>query len=81
MIFPFEKPFYAKYHSNADYVGHPLLDAVDIHLSENEEVRSLRQRHHLNEKPMLHSWRTAPAFCTYRKARTAVRTQYSHQIN
>lgn len=52
-ILPFEKPFYAKYHYNADYVGHPLLDAVDIHLSENEEVRSFRQRHHLNEKPII----------------------------
>lgn len=27
-ILPFEKPFYAKYDYNADFVGHPLLDAV-----------------------------------------------------
>jgi lipid-A-disaccharide synthase len=27
-ILPFEKDFYAKYDYNADYVGHPLLDAL-----------------------------------------------------
>ncbi|HTL81763.1 MAG TPA: lipid-A-disaccharide synthase, partial [Bacteroidia bacterium] len=27
-ILPFEKAFYAKYDYNADFVGHPLLDAV-----------------------------------------------------
>lgn len=52
-ILPFEKPFYAKYHYDADYVGHPLLDAIDVHLAESEEVRSFRQRHRLNEKPII----------------------------
>lgn len=27
-ILPFEKDFYTKYNYNADFVGHPLLDAV-----------------------------------------------------
>jgi lipid-A-disaccharide synthase len=28
VILPFEKDFYAKYHMNVHYLGHPLLDAV-----------------------------------------------------
>ncbi len=30
VLFPFEKPIYAKYGMDVDYVGHPLLDEVKI---------------------------------------------------
>lgn len=29
VILPFEQPFYAKHHYEVEYVGHPLLDAID----------------------------------------------------
>jgi lipid-A-disaccharide synthase len=32
-IIPFEKDFYKKYDYDVDYVGHPLLDVVDAHVS------------------------------------------------
>jgi lipid-A-disaccharide synthase len=46
-ILPFEKDFYAKYNYNADYVGHPLLDALrkyhDAKTTESPALTSLKQ--------------------------------------
>ncbi|MEI6347239.1 MAG: lipid-A-disaccharide synthase [Bacteroidota bacterium] len=46
-ILPFEKDFYAKYNYNADYVGHPLLDALrkyhDAKTTESPALISLKQ--------------------------------------
>ncbi len=43
-ILPFEKDFYAKYDYKADYVGHPLLDAIkhdEIEKIENKDLNNL----------------------------------------
>lgn len=46
-ILPFEKDFYAKYDYNADFVGHPLLDALrkyhDARISPSEDLSRLRE--------------------------------------
>ncbi|MFH0812418.1 MAG: lipid-A-disaccharide synthase [Pseudomonadota bacterium] len=36
VIFPFEKEFYEKAHIDVAFVGHPLLDSVQSHLSRDE---------------------------------------------
>jgi lipid-A-disaccharide synthase len=48
-IIPFEKDFYKKYDYEVDYVGHPLLDVVDSHIS-NLNFRTL---HGLDERPII----------------------------
>lgn len=39
VIFPFEKEFYEKAHIDVAFVGHPLLDSVQSHLSRDEAFR------------------------------------------
>jgi len=39
VILPFEKEFYADYDYNVDFVGHPLLDAIDTSLVESTTTR------------------------------------------
>jgi lipid-A-disaccharide synthase len=48
-IIPFEKDFYKKYDYDVDYVGHPLLDVVDSHIS-NPNFRAL---HGLDDRPIV----------------------------
>lgn len=48
-ILPFEVDFYKKYHYPVDYVGNPLLDAIDQH----EFNASFRQDNGLNERPII----------------------------
>src|SRR5574344_598045 len=52
-ILPFEKDFYAKYNYKADFVGHPLLDAVDSDLKQRDEVRNFRTINKLDERPII----------------------------
>lgn len=52
-ILPFEKAFYAKYNYNADYVGHPLLDAITENIKESEAVRNFREINKLDERPII----------------------------
>lgn len=52
-ILPFEKDFYAKYDYEADFVGHPLLDAVDSDLAQRDEVRNFRKINNLDERPII----------------------------
>ena len=52
-ILPFEKDFYKKYGYEADYVGHPLLDAIGPDIRESEEVRGFRIRNGLDERPII----------------------------
>lgn len=37
VILPFEKPFYAKHNYEVEYVGHPLLDAIEQYNAQPEE--------------------------------------------
>lgn len=47
VILPFEKPFYAKYDCDVDFVGHPLLDAVEQY---NTQIAPLSVK---TEKPVI----------------------------
>ena len=52
-ILPFEKEFYARYGYTADYVGHPLLDAIGPDLRDSEPVRNFRAINGLDERPII----------------------------
>ena len=52
-ILPFEQDFYARYGYRADFVGHPLLDAIDVDIRSQEEVRNFRENHHLDQRPII----------------------------
>lgn len=52
-ILPFEKDFYKKYDYDADFVGHPLLDAIDENIRESREVREFRADNNLDERPII----------------------------
>lgn len=53
VILPFEKQFYEKFNMHVDFVGHPLLDAIDQQkktLSNHEEFRT---KHQLDARPII----------------------------
>jgi lipid-A-disaccharide synthase len=52
-ILPFEKQFYAKYGYHADYVGHPLLDAIPEDISDSPAVRDFRKVNGLDGRPII----------------------------
>jgi lipid-A-disaccharide synthase len=52
VILPFEKSFYAQFDIEVDYVGHPLLDAIDQYQDKVEEL-DLREKHNLDERPII----------------------------
>jgi lipid-A-disaccharide synthase len=47
---PFEPEFYAKHHYKVEFVGHPLLDALD---DEPQEAEAFKAHHHLDERPIV----------------------------
>lgn len=49
VILPFEKEFYAQNGMNVDFVGHPLLDALNKH--QKPAVERFREINNLPEKP------------------------------
>lgn len=51
VILPFEKDFYAKYNYPVDFVGHPLLDALNS-LPELDQNK-FRKEHGLSDKPII----------------------------
>lgn len=53
VILPFEKDFYKEYDYEVDYVGHPLLDAIQKRASSKQVIDSLRSDLGLNEKPIV----------------------------
>ena len=52
-ILPFEKEFYARYGYSADFVGHPLLDAIDENIRESEAVVNFRKINGLDDRPII----------------------------
>jgi len=52
VILPFEKDFYQKFGMEVDFVGHPLLDAIDNYRKKaiNHDFKS---ENHLNDKPIV----------------------------
>ena len=51
VILPFEKDFYAKYGMNVDFVGHPLLDAIEQRKMPNES--EFRAKWNLDSRPII----------------------------
>lgn len=52
VILPFEKEFYAKFDIEVEYVGHPLLDAIDQYQEKIQEI-DLKEKHNLDERPII----------------------------
>jgi lipid-A-disaccharide synthase len=50
VILPFEKDFYSKYNYDVDYVGHPLLDAINL---DKEGIETLRASLGLDDRPVI----------------------------
>lgn len=51
VILPFEKDFYAKYDIEVDFVGHPLLDALQN--EEKTDRHRFIKEHNLSDKPII----------------------------
>jgi len=51
VILPFEKEFYAKYGVKADFVGHPLLDAIASY--KGQTAQAFRTRNQLDMRPII----------------------------
>lgn len=51
VILPFVKDFYQKYKHSVDFVGHPLIDAIEQ--EKKVEDAHFRKQHNLSEKPII----------------------------
>lgn len=51
VILPFEKEFYKKFEMEVDFVGHPLVDAIEDRTFRNDE--ELRSELELSDKPII----------------------------
>jgi len=51
VILPFEKDFYKKHNFETDFVGHPLLDAIEQNKFSDEQI--FRKENSLNNKPII----------------------------
>lgn len=52
-ILPFEVDFYKSYNYPIEYVGNPLLDAIDAQLNRGELLDDFLKRHNLPHKPII----------------------------
>src|SRR6056297_82346 len=52
-ILPFEVDFYKSYNYPIEYVGNPLLDAIDAQLNRGELLDDFLKRHDLPHKPII----------------------------
>lgn len=53
VILPFEKAFYKKFDVDVDYVGHPLLDAIEKRDNSEERKSALRREMNLDDQHMV----------------------------
>lgn len=51
VILPFEKEFYSRYDYDVDFVGHPLLDMIE--LLPPTDKKAFREKNHLSKKPII----------------------------
>lgn len=52
-ILPFEKAFYEKFAYEVEYVGHPLLDAIEQYRETTFSAVDFRQKWNLGDKPII----------------------------
>ena len=52
-ILPFEKPFYDKFNYDVEYVGHPLLDAIEQYREIQLSPEEFRKQNNLADKPII----------------------------
>ena len=53
VILPFEKEFYKKFDYEVEFVGHPLLDAIELRKTELKDFTSFQKDNNLNNKPII----------------------------
>ena len=53
VILPFEKEFYAKFDYDVEYLGHPLLDAIDNFKKDQQPKDAFYKEHGLNQQPII----------------------------
>lgn len=53
VILPFEVAVYKKHHYNADYVGHPLLDAIEQEKTSLPDKETFIKKNDLDERPII----------------------------
>lgn len=53
VILPFEKNFYQKFDFDVEYVGHPLLDAIEQYKETEFSPQTFREKWNLGEKPVI----------------------------
>ncbi len=53
VILPFEKEFYKKFDVDVEFVGHPLLDAIDQQLVDSGDRESWLKKNNLSAKPIV----------------------------
>jgi lipid-A-disaccharide synthase len=53
VILPFEKDFYKKFDYEVEFVGHPLLDAIEQKRNDSAEMESWLEKNNLTGKPII----------------------------
>lgn len=53
VILPFEKDFYKKFDFDVEYVGHPLLDAIEQYKEKEFSPKEFRAKWNLGDKPVI----------------------------
>lgn len=52
-ILPFEKEFYARYNYEVEFVGHPLLDAIENRDTSDDRKIAIRKEFKINDQPVV----------------------------
>jgi lipid-A-disaccharide synthase len=53
VIFPFEVDFYKEYDYEVEFIGHPLMDAIDQFQNEGESFEKFTSDNNLSDKPIV----------------------------
>jgi len=53
VIFPFEVPFYKEYDYDVEFIGHPLMDAIEQFQSNGQTFETFIEENNLSDKPII----------------------------